>query len=120
MERNYEELRAAVIDMAAEAWRFRGVFMRVLAKLDAGDDAKYMGQFNWFMKKTETALDRARLRVVNLEGQKYDIGMAVTPMNIDDFEPEDELYVQQMFEPIIMEEGAVIRQGSVMLGRCEI
>ena len=38
--------------------------------------------------------------------------MAVTPLNIDDFEVNDDLYVLQMIEPIIMQDDNVIKTGT--------
>ena len=59
------------------------------------------------------------MRIVDVEGQPYDVGMALSPLNIDDFEPEDLLYVEQMIEPIIMDETNVLKTGTAMLGRIE-
>lgn len=88
-----------------------------MSKLDAGDSARYLSQYSWFGKKVEAALENAGLRIVNMEGQYYDVGMAATPLNIDDFEQEDKLYVEQMVEPIIMDGDTVAKSGSVILGR---
>ena len=63
------------------------------------------------------ALDESGLHLVNVEGQIYDPGMAVTPLNIDEFEPDDKLFVEQIIEPIIMSENAVYKTGTVILGR---
>lgn len=62
----------AIIDMAVEAWRFRRVFDKAMSKLDAGESSRYIGQFNWFIKKVEAALKTAGMRIVNVEGQAYD------------------------------------------------
>ncbi len=116
MESDYKN---AIIEMAVEAWRFRRVFSKAMSKLEAGESARYIGQFNWFIKKVESALRTAGMRIVDVEGQAYDIGMALSPLNIDDFEAEDRLYVEQMIEPIIMGDGIVLKTGTAMLGRIE-
>ena len=36
---------------------------------------------------------------------------------IDEFEPDDKLFVEQIIEPIIMSENAVYKTGTVILGR---
>ena len=113
------ELRNTIIDMAVEAWRFRRVFDKAMSKLEAGESTRYIGQFNWFIKKVESALKTAGMRIVNVEGQPYDIGMALSPLNIDDFEAEDRLYVEQMIEPIIMDDEKVLKTGTAILGRIE-
>ena len=45
--------------------------------------------------------------------------MAATPLNIEEFEPEDALIVDQMLEPIIMGPNGVIRTGTVTLRKGE-
>jgi hypothetical protein len=112
-------LRQALIDIAVESWRFRQVFERAMSKLDAGDSARYISQYLWFDKKVDAALKNAGLRIVNIEGQCYDIGMAATPLNVDDFEPEDRLFVEQMVEPIIMDGDSIVKTGTVILGRVD-
>ena len=114
-----EEFRKAIVDMAVEAWRFRRVFDKAMSKLEAGESSRYIGQLNWFIKKVEAALKTAGLRIVNVEGRPYDIGMALTPLNIDDFEPEDQLLVEQLIEPIIMDDEKVVKTGTAILGRME-
>ena len=52
---------------------------------------------------------------MNVEGQSFDIGMAVSALNIGDFEPDDELIVDQMLEPIVMGPDGLKKQGTVML-----
>ena len=60
------------------------------------------------------------MRIVDVEGQPYDIGMALSPLNIDDFDPDDHLYVEQMIEPIIMDDNNVLKTGTAMLGRIDV
>ena len=62
-------------------------------------------------------MDDSGLSVISVDGQPYDPGMAVTPLNLEDFEADDVLYVEQTMEPIIMEGDTVIKTGTVLLGR---
>lgn len=114
---NYNVLKQSVINIAVEAWRFKRVFISAMGKLDAGDSTKYLSQYNWFDKKVTIALEDAGLRTVNVEGQLFDVGMPLTPINLDDFSLSDSLYIEQMIEPIIMENGVVVRPGTAILGR---
>ena len=109
----------SVADIATEMFRFQRVFVKAIKNADLEDQNKYISQFNWFKKKVYKALDELDLRIVDLEGQKYDPGMAVTPLNLDDFDDNEELIVIQMIEPIIMREGTLVKTGTVMLGRAE-
>lgn len=115
-----EAMRDAVISMAVESWRFGRVFDRLLTKLDAGEQNRYKSQFRWFIKKVEEALEIAELRIVNVEGHTFDPGMAATPLNIEEFEAEDTLMVDQMLEPIIMGKEGLVKTGTVTLRKCEL
>ena len=101
-------------------FRFQHVFAKAISKLDIEEQNKYSSQFAWFSKKVIKAIDDAGLRIVNVDGQLYDPGMAVTPLNIEDFETDDILYIAQTMEPIIMQENTVVKTGTVILGRKEI
>lgn len=117
---NPETLTQAVINMAVESWRISKVFDRLLSKLDAGEQNRFKNQFRWFLKKVEEALEQANLRIVNVEGHQFDPGMAATPLNIDEFDSQDTLMVEQMLEPIIMGNEGLIRTGTVTLRKVEI
>ena len=116
---NIDRLKNSVIEIAVEHYRFKNTFMKAISKLDFEEQSKYMSQFAWFSKKVTKALDEAAIRVLNLEGQLYDPGMSVTPLNLDDFGVDDPLYIVQMIEPIIMQDDTVKRPGTVILGRIE-
>ena len=114
-----DKLKDSLVSIASETFRFQRVFEKAISKLEADEKTKYMSQFAWFSKKVTKALDEAAIRVLNLEGQLYDPGMSVTPLNLDDFDVDDPLYIVQMIEPIIMQDDTVKRPGTVILGRVE-
>ena len=115
--KDIDVLQNSIANISSELCRFKNVFEKAISKLDFEEQSKYMSQFAWFSKKVTKAAEEAGLRIVSLEGQVYDPGMAVTPLNIDDFEVEDELKIVQMIEPIIMQEDTVLKTGTVLLGR---
>ena len=110
-----EVLNDTIISIAVESWRFGKVFGRVLAKLEAKEQNRYKSQFLWFNKKVEEALSQANLTIVNVEGHPFDPGMAATPLNIEEFDKEDALIVDQMLEPIIMGKEGLVKTGTVTL-----
>lgn len=114
-----KKLQESLITIASEFFRFQRVFEKVLSKLEIEEQGKYKGQFSWFSKKVDRALENADLRIQNVEGQLYDPGMAITPLNIDELDPDDPLYVEQMIEPIIMQGDSVCKIGTAILGRVE-
>lgn len=119
MEQDYTKLQESLISIASELFRFKGVFEKAISKLEIDEQNKYISQYKWFSKKVYKALDEANLRLLSVDGQLYDPGMAITPLNLDDFEADDQLYILQTIEPIIMQNDTVIKTGTVILGRIE-
>ena len=114
-----EQMEQSLIDIAVESWRFSRLFRNVINKLDAGDSGRYVNQLRYFQKKVEESLNSSGLKLVNIEGQPYDVGMAASALNLGDFGPHDVLIVEQMVEPIIMGQNGQRKQGTVMLKKVE-
>ena len=110
-----EQLERSLIDIAVESWRFARLFGRLVSKLDAGEGSRYVNQLRYFQKKLEDSLEASGMKIVNVEGQPFDPGMAASAINIGDFGPDDVLLVDQMVEPIIMGAEGLRKQGTVML-----
>jgi len=117
-EASTEVMQDAIISMAVESWRFSQTFERVVKKLDAGEQNRYVSQLNWFIKKINEALEKVDLKFVELDGHPFDIGMAATPLNIEEFDAEkDTLVVDKMLEPTIMGKDGLVRTGTITLRR---
>lgn len=110
----------SLIDIAVESWRFSRLFGKVVSKLDAGESGRYINQIRYFQKKVEESLDSNGLKIVNVEGQAYDTGMAASALNLGDFGPDDLLIVDQMLEPIVMGPTGLRKQGTIMLRKVEV
>lgn len=106
---------AALLDLALEGWRFQKLFARALTKMDAGEAPRFANQHRYFVRRIGECLAEAGIRLVSLEGQPYDTGSAATAVNIADFGSDDELVVDQMIEPIVMNEAGLLRPGTVTL-----
>lgn len=116
-ETTIEQHRTTVINLATESWRFAKGFERGLTQLSPARAKRRTSQLQWFLKKTEESLEDVGLRIVNVEGYPYDPGMAATPLNIEDFDPDDPLVIDKMLEPIIMEGTLLAKTGTVTLRR---
>jgi hypothetical protein len=110
----------SMIDMAVESWRFSRLFIRMMNKLDATDQARYASQLNYFIEKVSDSLQQLDMQLVNIEGQLYDPGIAASPINIADFEATDHLLVDQMLEPIIMSAEGLVRSGRITLRKAQL
>ena len=120
VNKNAADYEQSLIDMAVEGWRFSRLFSRVIAKLDAGEANRYVNQLRYFQKRIEENLERLDMRLVNVEGQVFDQGMAATALNIADFDADDKLIISQMIEPFIMGLEGLKRQGTVMVGKVNL
>jgi hypothetical protein len=105
----------ALIDLAVDSWKFAKLFTRVISKLDAGEQARYTNQMRFFQKRIDSAAEVAGARIVTIEGQPFEPGMAASPLNLEDFQDGDTLFVDQMLEPIVMDNNGVLRTGTMML-----
>jgi hypothetical protein len=105
----------SLIEIAVETWRFSRLFARVVNKLDAGEQGKYVNQLRYFQKKVEEQMEASGLKLVSVEGQPFDPGIAAAAVNLGDFGAEEQLLVEQMVEPIIMGTEGLKRQGTVLL-----
>lgn len=115
-----DALEASLIDIAVESWKFSRVFARALMKLDAGEGGRYASQIRYFQKRVEQGLEAVGLKLVNVEGHPFDAGIAASPLNVEDFGPDNRLIVDQMVEPIVMGPDGLKKQGTVMLRKLEI
>lgn len=114
-----EQLERSLIEVAVEGWRFARLFGRLVSKLDAGEGSRYVNQLRYFQKKLEDSLEASGMKIVNVEGQPFDPGMAASAINIGDFGPDDVLLVDQMVEPIIMGPSGLRKEGTVMLRKVQ-
>ena len=107
----------AMVDMAVESWRLARLFTRVLHKIDVTDQQRYSGQIRYYLTSLEKNLASAGLRLVDLEGQTFDAGMAVKVANLGDFDPDEPLFVEQMLEPVVMGNDGLVRVGKIIVRR---
>lgn len=109
------DLKQPYLDLAIESWRFAKLFARVTTKMDLNEANRYSNQLRFFQKRLDDSLLVIDMKIVNLEGQLYDPGMAASPLNIADFGPDDKLMVDQMVEPLIMGPNGIVKSATVML-----
>ena len=110
---------ASLLELALESWRFQRLFSRALTKLDVLEAARFTNQHRYFIGKIESCLSDVGIRLVNLEGQPFDTGTAATPLNIDEFGPDD-ILVAETIEPTVMNGAGLLRMGTVMLKKANL
>jgi len=115
---NSSKLRQAILDIAVEEYRMREVFTNIMIKLNPDDIPRLENRYRYFSREVEKAVISSGFRVVgadNFVGKPYDVGMAVKPLNIKNFDLNDELVIDKMIEPVIMYSETVARVGIVKL-----
>ncbi|WP_027867796.1 hypothetical protein [Massilia alkalitolerans] len=111
------EEQQVLIDVCVEGWRFARIFERAVLKLPPSESPRHINQARYFLKKVDDGLERFGLHIVNLTGQAYDPGMAVSALNIGDFGADDVLYIEQVVEPVVMGPEGLVRGGTVILAK---
>lgn len=111
LERDIDPL----LDLAVDGWKFARSMQRALARSGAEDYSRAENQIRFFLRRIEAVLASRELKLVSLEGQPFESGMAATPINLDEFAPGDTLVVDQMLEPIAMGPEGVVRTGTLTL-----
>ena len=119
LETGLETHKESIINLAIESWRFAKGFERLLRQVDVAQPKRYESQIKWITKQTEDSLADVGLRIANVEGHPYEVGIPATPMNIEDFDPDDTLEVDLMLEPIIMEGTVPINTGKITLRKID-
>ena len=112
-----ERMTDSLVTIAAELFRFQKNMEKAFDTLPLSEQEKYRSQYTWFAKRVNKALEEADLHIRDLKGQPYDTGMAVTPLNLEEFDPGDTLYIDQMIVPVVMQGDKVYRSGTVLLRR---
>ena len=109
----------ALLNLAIEGWRFGKLFSRMLGKMDVVESPRYANQLRFFLKKVDENLAEVGMRLVTLEGQPFDPGIAASALNLADFGPNDRLFIEQMVEPIVMGVNGLVRPGTVLLANMD-
>lgn len=110
--KNYEDI---IIKIVTENWRLMKLFIKVSTKLDASETLRFMNQLRYFEKVINDSLEELGFRIENLEGELYDPGMAAIAINIDEFSADDNLFVEQMLEPLILSQDGIKKQAKIKL-----
>lgn len=112
---NENVYKKALIEQSVEIWKIVCILNTILMNADAHKQRRYTGKVNWFLQKTESILKNVGLTLINVEGQKYDSGMAVTVVNSEDLNNSSNLVVDKMLEPIVVSSDGLEKMGIVIL-----
>ncbi|MFA6935858.1 MAG: hypothetical protein WCQ75_00785 [Bacilli bacterium] len=118
-KKNSEDISNIVIDLIVEEYRFMKSYKSLINKLLSDKSQKYLSTYNFHCDKLNEIMNSHNIKYVELEGMKYDDGLSVNPLNIEDFEKNDELIIEQVIEPLLVtkDEGKILKSGTVILAK---
>lgn len=113
------EAERRLVSLVLESYRLSTLLTTVLAQLDLVEQKKYGSRFAFILQRMQGILEDAQLRIVPLEDSEFDEGMAVSAVNLSDFEAGDVLIVDKVVEPLIMGTSGVVHPGVISVKRRE-
>ncbi len=109
-------LKEEFLNFTMESWRFYKLFDQLISKLPGEEQKRYLGRVEWYKKQLSRVIETMGYKFIDLSGEQYNQGMAVTPLNITEFTAEAMLIVDYMIEPIIVDmDGNLVKMGTAML-----
>ena len=82
------------------------------------EQKRHKSQLTWFFKKADEFIANSGFSFVACGGI-YDLGLPYTPLNLSDFNKDDQLVIDQIVEPAVMFDGKVVKTGTVLLKKAE-
>ena len=108
------------IEFIMELLRFNKTVAKMVSVLSPEEQKKFGSQVTWFMNKLKQFIADNGISFVEIKpNDVYDVGMAVNPLNLSDFDKDAKLVIDQVIEPTIMHNGKVIQTGTVLLKKAE-
>ena len=118
MNQDGEEKFNSLVDLIVESWRFNRFAQNFVENTD---DPKFQkrafNQIKRLENSVQSALEAYNLNVVNFTGEKYEPGLPILPINLGDFNADDELVIEMMIEPTIKiaDTAEIVRKGAAVL-----
>lgn len=97
-----DKFMSSVIELIIEGWRIYHYTDGLVRRIsDTRIQKRGLNQTARFHKHMKSAMDKLNLEIVDFTGQDYVTELPVHPINLDDFNSEDTLYVDVTLEPVI-------------------
>jgi hypothetical protein len=113
------ESNTTIVGLVLEAYRLSSLVNTVLRHLDVTEAKKYVSRLAFSSQNIHAILEGSGLKIVPLEGVAFDEGLAVSAVNLSDFDSDDELVIERVLEPLIMGPLGIMHTGIVSLKRRE-
>lgn len=83
-------------------------FIRASGDLDPNDEKsiiRWSSKFSFFERYWGEALEKAGVTSLNIVGQDYSAGLQVEAINLEDFDPKEELVIDEVLKPLLVYKG---------------
>ena len=120
-QKKIEDGTKQLVDFVVEEYRFLKSYNSLLNKLLSDERQKYKSVYDFHVKRIQDIMNECNMKIVELNGQKYNDGLSIIPLNIEDFDKNDELIIEQVIEPLIIStsDGSIIKSGTVILNKLD-
>ena len=108
-----------LVKLALEAYKLASLTHTVLNQADPAEAKKYSSRLNFILRNIQDILQESQFRIVPLEGVSYDEGLAISAVNLSEFDSHDDLVIDRVLEPLIMGSQGIVHPGIVSLRRKE-
>ncbi len=116
-------MEESLIDLLVENHKIEKLLQNIIEDMSNSNDykmqkgaEKYSRQLEWFHSRNEAIKDKNGIKIEDLEGKKFIEGYNVEVINRDEVIESKELTILQMLEPIVIQNGKVIRSGKIIIG----
>ena len=92
--------------------------LKEIYKIDYKKAEKFQRQKDWYITKNKALMEENNIKIIDLKEKKFEDGMSVDIVNAEEIgkvEENQQLYILQMLEPIVMKDGEVKKVGKVVL-----
>lgn len=104
------------IDLIITLFKYRMLLLKSLKKINPLDRASIIRSLEFNDNKLEKILSENNYSIDwNYEMKPYDKGIPCDPINIDEFDSLDNLFIQSIMEPVILKDGTVVHRGKILL-----
>lgn len=108
-----------LLRVATDSWRFSRSFLGLVRNLDPKDQNRHLASMRFFQRQLTDALRELGYEFADIEGQQFDPGLPITVLNLSEFQADDLLMIDQVLEPVILKNGAVVKTGTALARRID-
>lgn len=116
---NTQVHEGGMVKLVLEAYKLVSLTQAVLNNSDSTDARKYGSRLSFVLRNIQEILQESQLRIVSLEGIPFDEGLAISAVNLAEFDSHDDLVIDRVLEPLIMGPSGIAHSGIVSVRRKE-